>query len=198
VGDELTRPFRDARRFPSTRWYLVPRATRTTLGVWDSSIVQGPFSVAPCRTLTYDSRFLCSSRWRVRGVARGRWMACWSWASPWGAWRGRRRARAKRSSRYRPPYALRWTRVGFRMAPPRGFDTWGETARERETSTPTFSQRTCSPFSGQSCQGDWTGETKRRRELISRPNDPYSSAFAPRKSTVCCPAAHDAVPMCRS
>jgi hypothetical protein len=33
VGDRsLTRPFRDARRFPSTRWYPVPGATRTTLG----------------------------------------------------------------------------------------------------------------------------------------------------------------------
>jgi hypothetical protein len=28
----LTGPLRDARRFPSTRWYPVPRATRTTLG----------------------------------------------------------------------------------------------------------------------------------------------------------------------
>jgi hypothetical protein len=31
-GGSLTRPFRDARRFPSTRWYLVPGATRPTLG----------------------------------------------------------------------------------------------------------------------------------------------------------------------
>jgi hypothetical protein len=31
-GGSLTRLFRDARRFPSTRWYPVPRATRTTLG----------------------------------------------------------------------------------------------------------------------------------------------------------------------
>jgi hypothetical protein len=28
-GRSLTRPLRDARRFPSTRWYPVPRATRT-------------------------------------------------------------------------------------------------------------------------------------------------------------------------
>jgi hypothetical protein len=28
----FTRPFRDARRFPSTRWYPVPRDTHTTLG----------------------------------------------------------------------------------------------------------------------------------------------------------------------
>jgi hypothetical protein len=32
----------------STRWYPVPEATRTALGVWDLSLVQGPFSAAPC------------------------------------------------------------------------------------------------------------------------------------------------------
>jgi hypothetical protein len=32
-GRSLTGPFRDARRFPSTRWYLVPGATCTTLGL---------------------------------------------------------------------------------------------------------------------------------------------------------------------
>jgi hypothetical protein len=31
-GRSLTRPLSDARRFRSTRWYLVPEATRTTLG----------------------------------------------------------------------------------------------------------------------------------------------------------------------
>ena len=31
-GRSLTRPFRDAHRFPSTRWYPVPEAARTTLG----------------------------------------------------------------------------------------------------------------------------------------------------------------------
>jgi hypothetical protein len=31
-GGSLTGPLRDARRFPSTRWYPVPRATCTTLG----------------------------------------------------------------------------------------------------------------------------------------------------------------------
>jgi hypothetical protein len=30
-GRSLTGPLRDARRFPSTRWYPVPRVTRTTL-----------------------------------------------------------------------------------------------------------------------------------------------------------------------
>ena len=32
AGGSLTRPLRDTRRFPSTRWYSVPGATRTTLG----------------------------------------------------------------------------------------------------------------------------------------------------------------------
>jgi hypothetical protein len=32
VGRSLTGPLRDARRFPSTRWYPAPGATRTTLG----------------------------------------------------------------------------------------------------------------------------------------------------------------------
>jgi hypothetical protein len=31
-GRSLTRPFRDARRFPSTRWYLDPGAAQTMLG----------------------------------------------------------------------------------------------------------------------------------------------------------------------
>jgi hypothetical protein len=31
-GRSLTGPLRDARRFPSTRWYPVPGVTRTTLG----------------------------------------------------------------------------------------------------------------------------------------------------------------------
>ncbi len=30
-GRSLARPFHDARRFPSTRWFPVPGATRTTL-----------------------------------------------------------------------------------------------------------------------------------------------------------------------
>jgi hypothetical protein len=47
----LTRLFRDAHRFPSTRWF--PRAGGYTydVGVWDVSIIQGPFSVAPCHPL---------------------------------------------------------------------------------------------------------------------------------------------------
>jgi hypothetical protein len=45
----LTRPFRDARRFPSTivartHMYMYTYAAK----VWDLSIVQGPVSVAPC------------------------------------------------------------------------------------------------------------------------------------------------------
>jgi hypothetical protein len=50
-GMALTRPFRDARRFPSTRWYPVLGGYAYDVGVWDLSIVQGPFSVAPWHTL---------------------------------------------------------------------------------------------------------------------------------------------------
>jgi hypothetical protein len=57
-----TRPLRDARRFPSTRWFPVPGATRTTLGFGiGPSIIQGPFSVAPCQTLALRfAAFLCA------------------------------------------------------------------------------------------------------------------------------------------
>ena len=44
----------DARHFPSTRWYPVPGATRTTLGFGICPSLEWP-SVAPCQTLT--SRF---------------------------------------------------------------------------------------------------------------------------------------------
>jgi hypothetical protein len=51
VGDLLTRPFRDARRFI----FLYTIVARThmythTATVWDFSIVQGPFPPAPCQT----------------------------------------------------------------------------------------------------------------------------------------------------
>jgi hypothetical protein len=46
VGRSLTRPFRDARRFPSTRLLPVPRATRTTCNLWIFTLVQGPLSAA--------------------------------------------------------------------------------------------------------------------------------------------------------
>jgi hypothetical protein len=60
VGRSLTGPLRDARRFPSTRWYPVPGTTRFRWGL-GYAIVQGSFSlgVAPCQTPTcYDSRLL--------------------------------------------------------------------------------------------------------------------------------------------
>jgi hypothetical protein len=53
-GRALTGPLRDARRFPSTRWYPVPGATRTTLWL---SIVQGAFSVAQCPNITIRNFF---------------------------------------------------------------------------------------------------------------------------------------------
>jgi hypothetical protein len=45
--------------FPSTRWNTVLRATRTT-SVWDLSIVEGAFSVAPCQTLALRFAFFPS------------------------------------------------------------------------------------------------------------------------------------------
>ena len=39
----LTRPLRDAHRFPSTRWYPVPGATRTTLGFGIRPSFKDPF-----------------------------------------------------------------------------------------------------------------------------------------------------------
>jgi hypothetical protein len=50
-GRSLTGPIRDARRFPSTRWNPIPVGYACDVGVWGLSIVQGPFSVAPCQTL---------------------------------------------------------------------------------------------------------------------------------------------------
>jgi hypothetical protein len=41
-GRSLTTPLRDARRFPSTRWYPVPGATRTTLGFGICSSFKDP------------------------------------------------------------------------------------------------------------------------------------------------------------
>ena len=55
MGDQLTRPFRDARRFPL--YTLVARGYAYDVGVWDLSIVQGPFSVAPCQN-PFDSQLL--------------------------------------------------------------------------------------------------------------------------------------------
>jgi hypothetical protein len=79
-GRSLTKPFRDARRFPS--YTRVARTHMYTYAaqVWDWSLVQGPFSVAPCQTLAL--RFAtCSSRhgavssqgWRCRCCSRRRW-----------------------------------------------------------------------------------------------------------------------------
>jgi hypothetical protein len=64
-GRSLTGPLRDARRFPSTRWYPVPRATRTTVGFGICPSL-GPFSVAPCQTLAKVSQL------PLAGFARAR------------------------------------------------------------------------------------------------------------------------------
>jgi hypothetical protein len=66
VGDELTGPFRDARRLIPLDT-MVPRTEGYAYAakVWDLSIVQGPFSVAPCQTLTVTIRN-CVHRCRRR------------------------------------------------------------------------------------------------------------------------------------
>jgi hypothetical protein len=58
-GGSLTGPLRDARRFPSTRWFPVPGGYAYDVGVWDLSIVQGPFSVAPVPNLKVTIRNFC-------------------------------------------------------------------------------------------------------------------------------------------
>ena len=63
VGDQLTRPFRDARRFPSPGLFPVHVHVHMytyAAQVWDLSIVQGPFSVAPCQTLDATTRNFAS------------------------------------------------------------------------------------------------------------------------------------------
>jgi hypothetical protein len=70
-GGSLTGPLRDARRFPSTRWYLVLGTTRTALGFGICPSFKA-FSVAPCRTL--KSRFATFSSLyakRSLGVTQG-------------------------------------------------------------------------------------------------------------------------------
>jgi hypothetical protein len=58
------------RRPPISLYTMVPRTGGYTydVGLWDSSIVQGPFSAAPCQTLT--SRFATVSSLCSRAVGR--------------------------------------------------------------------------------------------------------------------------------
>ena len=55
-GRSLTRPLRDARRFPATRWYPVLGATRTTLGFGICSSFKGHFLSRRAKPLNYDSQ----------------------------------------------------------------------------------------------------------------------------------------------
>jgi hypothetical protein len=50
VGGELTRPFRDARRFSLDTTVARTEGYTNAAKVWDFSIVQGPFSVGPSQT----------------------------------------------------------------------------------------------------------------------------------------------------
>ena len=53
--DEVTRPFRDARRFPLDGGVARAGGYTHAAQLWDLSIVQGPFS-APCQPQRYDSQ----------------------------------------------------------------------------------------------------------------------------------------------
>jgi hypothetical protein len=72
-GRAHTRPLRDARRFPSTRWYLVPGAMRTTLGFGICPSFKGRFlSPRVPNPYVFDSH-VPRSWWRAGG--RRRWCA---------------------------------------------------------------------------------------------------------------------------
>jgi hypothetical protein len=58
VGDELTRPFRDARRFPSTRGYPVPGATRATSGFEICPSFKGHSLSPRAKRCRYDSQLI--------------------------------------------------------------------------------------------------------------------------------------------
>jgi hypothetical protein len=60
-GVSLTRLFRDARRFPSTRWYPVPRATRTTRVFGICPWFKGHFLSRRAKPWRYDLHLL--RRW---------------------------------------------------------------------------------------------------------------------------------------
>jgi hypothetical protein len=70
-GGSLTGPLRDARRFPSTRWYPVPGATRPTLGFGIGPSFKGHFlSGDDCegrRQLRWEfmKHFVCPTEYSV-------------------------------------------------------------------------------------------------------------------------------------
>ena len=56
MGGQLTRPCCDARRFPSQALYPITEGYTYAAKGLDLSIVQGPFSVAPCQNLNVTIR----------------------------------------------------------------------------------------------------------------------------------------------
>jgi hypothetical protein len=70
VGDELTKCV--SRRPPISRDAIIARTHMYTYAakVWDFSLVQGPFSVAPCQTLTVTIRNFCIAVSRRGGRGR--------------------------------------------------------------------------------------------------------------------------------
>jgi hypothetical protein len=76
-GGSLTRPFRDARRFPLTRFspYSHAHVGRERFGICPS--FQGPFSVAPCQTFSgLTNRCvdgLADTAWTMRTASAHGW-----------------------------------------------------------------------------------------------------------------------------
>jgi hypothetical protein len=57
-GDRSRVPLRDARRFPSTRWYSIPGAKRTPLGFGICPAFKGHFLSRRAKPQRYDSQLL--------------------------------------------------------------------------------------------------------------------------------------------
>jgi hypothetical protein len=74
----LTRPFRDARRFPSIRWYPVPEATRTTLGFWICPSFKDHSLSRRAKPYNNDSR-LCSSLYPTQPPGLAATLLPWLW-----------------------------------------------------------------------------------------------------------------------
>jgi hypothetical protein len=92
----LTRPFRDARRFPSTRLYPVPRATRTTRKCGICPPFKDQFRPVP-KTLCVTTRHFCIAVCST---------PCTSGATSRCGWR---RSCRSACAPCRPRTTLRWT-----------------------------------------------------------------------------------------
>jgi hypothetical protein len=60
-----------SRRPPISLYTIVARTHTYDVKVWDLSIVQGPFSVAPCQTLIVTIHTCCVAAWQAAGRRLG-------------------------------------------------------------------------------------------------------------------------------